>query len=708
MRLRSILFILTLMIMIPVTGITGSSQENMTDVLSEDALSYPPYQAGPPVTGALRSLPDRGFLPDGTEFLTWEPETYIFTHTYVVNQAHPDASDTNPGTAERPFLTISQAAHVLQPGERVVVESGTYREWVSPARGGTDPQHMISYEAAPGANVIIKGSDILDAEWIDTGIQSTTAGYPDTETRKVWMARLPRELFIGYNPFACINYPQVNEIGFWDMKTVFAHHGSLLLLRSCGLVFQDGRPLEQADTQSDLMGKEGAFRADMNGLTLYITTFGDINPNEAVWEITTREQVFAPDEQELHYIRVKGFTMEHAGNGFPFPQRGLLSATLGTHWVIEDNIIRWANSIGVDIGMQGTRMAADYGHQIVRRNTISDCGICGIAGAPLRNSLIEDNLLCRNAWLDTEWMAECAAMKFHWCVDLLIRRNLIIDVPHGAGIYADCQNQNVRISRNTVIGCGSMNTNAPGPGHGAIYLEATSGPAMVDHNIIWGSTKTNGIYGYYGGHTVIAHNLIGQCAAGGIVMVDESGRPEGNLGGGMNIQNNILVNNGWNIDLYGKLNNASDYNLFGGTAGPEAALKVWESDAENVIAVLKEKRMSLYSKWSHYDFKAAGGAFNLLKNEKQLTFAQWQDNGMDTHSTEANITAELNPDTLELTWAAEGLLPACLPADSFLYADDMDEENELSGRYTVLPGPFRLIPQTPVTVSVDPRKPDRQ
>ena len=45
-------------------------------------------------------------------------------------------SDTNPGTVEAPFLTISKAAMVLNAGDTVTVHSGTYREWVSPRNSG--------------------------------------------------------------------------------------------------------------------------------------------------------------------------------------------------------------------------------------------------------------------------------------------------------------------------------------------------------------------------------------------------------------------------------------------------------------------------------------------------------------------------------------------------------------------------------------------
>ncbi len=103
-------------------------------------------------------------LPDGTTFQFWE-QPVQFSHTYYVDCNSPNCDDNGPGTKEKPFRTISKAAEILQPGERVVIESGIYRECVRPARGGTDPNHIISYEAAPGAKVFIKGSDTLNDGW---------------------------------------------------------------------------------------------------------------------------------------------------------------------------------------------------------------------------------------------------------------------------------------------------------------------------------------------------------------------------------------------------------------------------------------------------------------------------------------------------------------------------------------------------------------
>ena len=58
-----------------------------------------------------------------------------------------------------------QAAQVLEPGEKVVIKEGVYRERIDPARGGTGPEKMIGYEAAPGAKVVVKGSRLVPSGW---------------------------------------------------------------------------------------------------------------------------------------------------------------------------------------------------------------------------------------------------------------------------------------------------------------------------------------------------------------------------------------------------------------------------------------------------------------------------------------------------------------------------------------------------------------
>ncbi|MGW1541678.1 NPCBM/NEW2 domain-containing protein [Streptomyces sp. NPDC002309] len=67
-------------------------------------------------------------------------------------------SDANRGTAKSPFRTVQKCATVAVPGDTCVIASGTYRETVTPARSGT-ASARITYRAAPGADVVIDGSD---------------------------------------------------------------------------------------------------------------------------------------------------------------------------------------------------------------------------------------------------------------------------------------------------------------------------------------------------------------------------------------------------------------------------------------------------------------------------------------------------------------------------------------------------------------------
>jgi hypothetical protein len=55
---------------------------------------------------------------------------------------------------------------------------------------------------------------------------------------------------------------------------------------------------------------------------------------------------------------VKGLTIEQVADGFPWPQRAALATMRGHHWRIEENTIRWAHALGMDIGRSEVDMDA--------------------------------------------------------------------------------------------------------------------------------------------------------------------------------------------------------------------------------------------------------------------------------------------------------------------------------------------------------------
>lgn len=451
-----------------------------------------------PIT--LRGLTPPVLLPDGSQFLTWE-QPAVHRRTFYVAQQHAQASDDNPGSEDRPWKTIGRAASVLEPGDRVIVKAGLYRQWVRPARGGSGPENMITYQAARGERVILCGSDLLRGDWAP----SQVAG--QAPAAKAWMIDLPATLFGNYNPFAQTNISPTmsdnpyNHGGAWT-KPPFT------LPR--GLVFQDGRRLTQVERYEMLADANGAYWVAPGGRRLHVRPLDDKQPGNAAFEVTTRPFAFAPERAGLGFIRVDGFVVERVSNCVPVPQLGAISTMQGHHWVIENNLVRQVNGVGVDYGRRQTfipyEVPADTpklagAGTIVRRNAFDQCGASSLSGLGLIGGLIEDNYSTGCGWRRVGGLAESGGIKLHYLKHSLARRNVVCGTVAATGLWVDHSNHNARITENIVAGADGN----------AFFLEATYGPTLIDHNILWGC-KGLGVLLTDSANATIANNLIGDCA----------------------------------------------------------------------------------------------------------------------------------------------------------------------------------------------------
>jgi hypothetical protein len=432
-------------------------------------------------------------LPYGNDFKSWE-KSQKYSKTYYVDQKHPGAGDNNPGSPEQPFRTINKAAQVLQPGERVVIKAGIYRESIHPVNGGSSPKKMICYESAPGEDVFVKGSVILAPESFShsEGWQLGGKGYysddTDGQDANVYEYNFQGELFNGYNPFAMLNL--AHDRSWVDYKNIKmdAH------FKRRGMIFLDGHPLHQVMKPIELSKADsGAFWVEHHGLTIHVKFPFDTKPSDFTIEATVKERLVAPKSYGTGYIKIKGIHFIHAGNGFPVPQRGMVSTSRGHHWIIEDCMLEWANALGVDMGneMWHTVRQPVIGYHIFRGNIIRNCGLAGLEAMWGKHMLIEDNLFEKIGWHDAEHGWEAGAIKLHKSEGTLIRRNIFRNIVHAPGIWLDYKsNKNCRITKNVFA---SITT-----ARGAVYVEVSRHLCRIDHNVFYDLHSQYWISGAYG------------------------------------------------------------------------------------------------------------------------------------------------------------------------------------------------------------------
>jgi hypothetical protein len=417
-----------------------------------------------------------------------------FTKTYHVNATSAAASDRNPGTEGAPFKTIQHAADVLMPGERVIIHAGTYREWVKPARGGGSPDQAITYVAALGEDVQIKGSEQITT-WKDQG-------------GGIWKADVRKAMFGNYNPYALNVSAEFQTYGKW-------HHR--------GDVYLDGEGLTEVQSPDEVKATPMTWHCQAGkDTTEILANFGKANPNSALAEINVRESVFVPQISGLGYITVDGLHLMHSAENWQPPwiypsipvQTGLIAPRGGRHWVIQNCRIMHARCVGICLGIAtetDDRDVNNFGNHLVRNNIVERCGQAGIAGdRGASMSLIADNLVQDINDRREFGGDEIDGIKFHMSLDTEIRGNLIrrirrekprdpcdvISDGGGYGIWIDWSNQGTRITGN-IIYCSDSND---------IFLEMNHGPILVENNILM-----QGGIASMSEANVIAHNLFLGC-----------------------------------------------------------------------------------------------------------------------------------------------------------------------------------------------------
>lgn len=411
-------------------------------------------------------------------------------------------NDRQEGTANLPFRTISKAATVAMPGDRVVVHEGVYREWVKPENGGLSDNCRITYEAAKGEQVLIKGSEIIK-------------GWERVDQTNVWKKMIPNAFFGTYNPY------EVKLEGDWFVypDKYYLHTGDVYLN---GQSFYEAQSVEELkNIQKRVDGYNAPWTkhrepilepentiyqwyatVDDENTTIY-ANFHSYDPNIECVEINVRKCCFYPEKTGRNYITVRGFEMAQAACPWTPPtadQPGLLGTNWSKGWIIEENEIHDAKCSGISIGKEAStghnlftntlrkpgyqyQMEAVFralkigwsketiGSHIIRNNRIHDCGQNGIVGhMGCVFSQIYDNEIYRIAKKHEYFGYEIAGIKLHAAIDVQICHN---NIHHcSLGTWLDWEAQGTRVSRNLYY-----------KNDRDLMIEVTHGPHLVDNNI---------------------------------------------------------------------------------------------------------------------------------------------------------------------------------------------------------------------------------
>jgi hypothetical protein len=153
---------------------TATTPVVTTDTAAIDAATSAPAGADPSVLAAPSATAPASAGPanGATRLLASTVSVKAAIYNLYVS---PTGSDSNPGSAQRPFRTINKAAAMAKPSTIVHVAPGTYRENVKTNTSGTATARInYSSDTKWGAKVIGSGTEAM---WSNNGSYVDISGF---------------------------------------------------------------------------------------------------------------------------------------------------------------------------------------------------------------------------------------------------------------------------------------------------------------------------------------------------------------------------------------------------------------------------------------------------------------------------------------------------------------------------------------------------
>ena len=341
--------------------------------------------------------------------------------------------------------TIGQAAVLAVPGDTVIIHSGIYREAVVIEKSGLS-DNPITFQAAPGAGVIMTGADRI-SEWTEVKGDG-----------RIYSTPWPHE-FITFNQ----NHTHPDD----------DYHR---LIGRCEQVFVNGCALRQVLERDKLA--RGTFYVDLDDKRLYVWNYDnqEVSSGKAKVEASVRDRILTVKGD---HVTVKGIRFRYAANR---AQRGAVEFS-GNHLTVEDCIFEYTNAGGAAFGGEDI---------MVRRCTFQHNGQLGfgavrshrlrMAGCTVRNNNIKG--------FNRGW--EAGGNKICLARGVVLENSTFVE-NRGNGIWFDIGNEDCTV-RNCLI---AFNEDA------GIFYEISYGLHAHDNVIVGnGLADTDGAWGASAGISI--------------------------------------------------------------------------------------------------------------------------------------------------------------------------------------------------------------
>lgn len=434
------------------------------------------------------------------------------------------ATDSGPGTAEAPYKTIAYAMSQLQPGDKLTIAAGTYREpiIIQPRTWPNGDNPAMTVIEGKG-KVVIKGSDVIK-DWRELGNGRYFKTIPVE----------PQQVFVDNQPLTQIGGTIFG--GFPEKQD----HPLQALHKSQKGIWPGRRAGNQENMPPD------SFYYDKPSQTLYLQLKSN-GLKERTVEVSTRPQLLVGND--LRYITVKNLHFQHSNTSTNIRAAAV---TMSGQFITLENIhVYRADSVGIDI----------WGDDITLRSSSAiECGQIGLKARGKRISLVDNETSRNNTRGFNKWW-EAGGAKF---VGLGGLQDSVVSghksfANAGDGIWFDWKN------RNNILQNGNFSYNQ---GFGIQYEASDRG--TIVNNIVLGNEQ-RGIYLPHTSHTVVAHNLVAGNLMHGIAIVDENRRDKDNdfdfSARGNKVFGNVLAWNGGSLVLPTEIaDNVSDGNVYIGDA----------------------------------------------------------------------------------------------------------------------------------------------